>query len=88
LGQRLFVERGCAHCHGAEAQGERFGPNIRGRTTYTVVSFATAMWVHGPKMQSKVEELGMAWPVLEPGDVGDLISFLNSQPAGGTQLMP
>ncbi|MCC6365870.1 MAG: c-type cytochrome [Bryobacterales bacterium] len=88
LGQRLFTERGCAHCHGAEAQGARFGPNIRGRTAYTVVSFAAAMWAHGPKMQSKVEELAMAWPVLEATDVGDLISFLNSQPAGGTQLMP
>jgi hypothetical protein len=42
-----------------------------------MVSFATALWSHGPAMNTRAEKLGIAWPSLEPGDVGELISFLN-----------
>ena len=79
LGGRLFSERGCAHCHGLRAEGSQLGPGIRqGGAPYTAVSFATALWRHGPKMQARAEEQGIRWPSLEATDVGDLISFLNA----------
>jgi mono/diheme cytochrome c family protein len=81
LGERLFTQRGCAQCHGAQAEGTRHagGLKVRG-TPYTAVSLATGLWAHGPKMQARAEELNLAWPVLQPADIGELISFLNTPP--------
>ena len=78
LGERIFAERGCASCHGPSAEGTRNGPKLRaGADAFTMVSFATALWSHGPAMNTRAEKLGIAWPSLEPGDVGELIAFLN-----------
>jgi mono/diheme cytochrome c family protein len=78
LGQRVFAERGCASCHGPSAEGTRNAPKLRaGADAFTMVSFATALWSHGPAMNTRAEKLGIPWPSLEPGDVGELISFLN-----------
>ena len=78
LGERVFAERGCASCHGPSAEGTRNAPKLRaGADAFTMVSFATALWSHGPAMNTRAEKLGVPWPNLEPGDVGELISFLN-----------
>ena len=78
LGARVFAERGCAGCHGPSAEGTRNAPKLRaGPDAFTMVSFATALWSHGPAMNTRAEKLGIPWPSLEPGDVGELISFLN-----------
>ena len=78
LGERVFAERGCASCHGPSAEGTRNAPKLRaGGDAFTMVSFATALWSHGPAMNTRAEKLGVPWPNLEPGDVGELISFLN-----------
>jgi mono/diheme cytochrome c family protein len=79
LGERVFAERGCANCHGPAAEGTRNAPKLRaGADAFTMVSFATALWSHGPAMNRRAEKLGIPWPSLEPGDVGELISFLNN----------
>jgi mono/diheme cytochrome c family protein len=79
VGERVFTERGCAGCHGAAAEGTRLGPPLRLRAdAFTTVSFATALWKHGPKMIDRAEETGVAWPVLKATDIGDLVSFLNA----------
>jgi mono/diheme cytochrome c family protein len=81
VGQRMFVERGCAACHGATGEGSKMGPPLRRQTeAYTSVSFTTALWQHGPEMFDRVQESGMSWPELKPTDVGDLVSFLNTPP--------
>lgn len=79
VGQRVFAERGCATCHGATAEGTKTGPRIKpGGEAYTTVSFTAALWRHGPSMTDRAEELGLAWPTLEPNDIGNLVSFLNA----------
>ena len=79
-GEHVFADRGCAHCHGAKAEGGSMGPALRAHgKPYTAVSFATTMWSHGPKMQARAEEMGMSWPVLQASDVGNFVSFLNSR---------
>ena len=78
VGERVFAERGCANCHGPSAEGTRNAPKLRaGADAFTMVSFATALWSHGPAMNTRAEKLGIPWPSLEPGDIGELISFLN-----------
>jgi len=79
VGERVFTERGCAHCHGSDAQGTKLAPQLRsGPEAFTTVSFATALWRHGPHMVDRAEESGVKWPVLQAADIGDLVSFLNS----------
>jgi cytochrome c2 len=78
VGERVFTERGCAHCHGSEGEGTKTAPRLRsGPEAFTTVSFATALWKHGPHMVDRAEESGVPWPVLKATDIGDLVSFLN-----------
>jgi hypothetical protein len=49
----------------------------RGQST-TVITLATALWRHGPKMYQRSRELGRPWPTLKETDVADVLTFLNS----------
>jgi len=83
VGQRVFRVRGCAQCHGQEAEGTELGPSLRAREdAYTTVSFTAALWKHGPKMIDRVEQMGLSWPTLEATDIGDLVAFLNAPGSG------
>jgi cytochrome c2 len=83
LGKTVFVERGCDRCHGADGQGARGGPALRGRgQPTTTITLATALWQHGPRMYQRALELGRPWPVLNESDVGDVVAFLNAPPEG------
>ena len=83
LGQRVFVERGCARCHGRQAEGTTQGPRLKpDPNAFTPVSLASALWNHGPGMWARAQRLGVAWPMLEGGDIGDLTSFLNDSGNG------
>ena len=78
VGERIFTERGCAYCHGPRAEGNQFGPRLGADgDAYTIVSFTTALWKHGPKMVDRVQAMHISWPELEPSDAGNLIAFLN-----------
>jgi len=79
VGERVFNVRGCAQCHGPEAEGTRLGPALDSHgEAYTAVSFTAALWKHGPAMIDRAEEQKIAWPMLEASDIGDLVSFLNT----------
>lgn len=83
-GQTLFSERGCGYCHGGQAEGAGGGPALRGRgQPITAITLATALWEHGPKMYQRTQKLGRPWPVLNEGDVGDVVAFLNAPPESG-----
>jgi mono/diheme cytochrome c family protein len=81
VGQGLFRGRTCGRCHGADAQGGEFGPNLReqGRVL-TPVTLAKALWSHGPRMYLRAKKLGLEWPSLQEGDMGHLLAFLNTPP--------
>lgn len=79
VGATVFAERGCARCHGTNAEGTASGHVLRGRgDVYNSVSLATSLWSHGPAMYREAKKLSVAWPRLEDSDLGDLIAFLNS----------
>jgi cytochrome c553 len=79
VGRSVFQWRRCSHCHGEEAQGTSLAPPLRGQgRNYNSISLATALWRHGRRMFQRDQQLGLGWPTLQPGDVGDLLSFLNS----------
>ena len=79
VGATIFSWRGCADCHGTQAEGGKRGPALRGRgQTYTAIRLAGDLWGHGARMYEQSRKLGQGWPLLEEGDVGDLLSFLNT----------
>jgi len=79
VGGSVFGWRGCAQCHGKNAEGTRAGPALRGRgQAYTSVRLASALWHHGARMYADTRALGQPWPSLLPSDVGDLLAFLNT----------
>jgi cytochrome c2 len=83
LGEVLYAGRGCDRCHGVRAEGTESGPALRGRgKTFTSISFAAALWRHGPRAYGRARQDGQGWPELAEGDVGDLITFLNSSATG------
>jgi mono/diheme cytochrome c family protein len=79
VGASLFTWRGCAQCHGDQAQGSRNAPALRGKgSTYTAVRLAADLWRHGARMYSTAHAAGQPWPLLSEEDVGDLLAFLNT----------
>ena len=75
----MFSARKCSQCHGADAMGGKAGPQLRNRHRFlTPVTFALALWSHGPHMYAKAQELGLGWPALNEGDLSHLLAFLNS----------
>lgn len=79
VGQLVFSERGCAACHGQMAEGTKTAPGLRsGKEAFTTISFAAALWRHGPRMIEQAEESGLPWPTLKATDIGNLVSFLNT----------
>jgi cytochrome c2 len=79
VGKLIFSERGCAACHGSDAEGTKMGPPLKATAeAYTTVSFSAVLWQHGPRMIDRAEKYGIAWPILKSTDIGDLVSFLNT----------
>ncbi len=79
VGASIFSWRGCADCHGTQAEGTARGPALRGRgEPYTAVRLATNLWRHGARMYEQSRKSGQTWPVLQESDVGDLLTFLNT----------
>jgi mono/diheme cytochrome c family protein len=80
IGRTVFSWRGCARCHGVEAEGDS-APRLRGRgTVYTASRLATDLWRHGSRMYERLQRDGQPWPELQETDVGNLLAFLNSAP--------
>lgn len=81
VGRELFTSHACSRCHGEEGQGGELGPRLRGTGKFlTPVTFAKALWAHGPRMYQRAQQLGVTWPDLKESDLGHLLAFLNSPP--------
>jgi mono/diheme cytochrome c family protein len=81
VGQSVFSWRGCADCHGADADGTGRGPALRGTgQNYTANRLATDLWRHGARMYKQNNRLKHDWPSLQDSDIGNLLTFLNSPP--------
>ena len=80
IGKTVFSWRGCARCHGPEAEGDS-APRLRGRgAVYTSSRLAADLWRHGSRMYERLQRDGQPWPELQESDVGNLLAFLNSAP--------
>ncbi len=70
LGQKAFVEKGCAECHQ--------GP-IKGEEHITTFSIVAAAWGPARQAHHRILERGSPWPNLTPADVANVVAYLKSR---------
>ena len=84
-GRRRFEEKGCAACHTSGVGGAPVAPDLAAwRGGGSPIPVATALWNHGPLMLEKMKEQQIPWPRFRPGEIVDLLEFLNRGPASQT----
>lgn len=86
-GQRLFAQKACLTCHAIRGVGGTVGPDLGREGQYSsVTSIAGAMWNHGPAMEAKMKQLGIARPQFSKNEMADLIAYFyfvgSSDPRG------
>jgi cytochrome c2 len=75
-GRKVFAAKHCVTCHDDPASGApRITPRPGGFNGITMVS---ALWKHGPTMLNRMKSENIAWPHLDPQEMSNLISYLNS----------
>jgi len=80
-GRSVYVAKGCASCHGPTRMGNAEGPSLdalAGRAS--PITVATGIWNHGPAMLEQLRTSGRIWPTFSGSEMGDLITYLNTQP--------
>lgn len=84
-GWAVYREKRCGACHTATTEGKRVAPPLDEvvEKLGTPLEIITEMWNHASKMEEKMAEENVAWPVLKGGEMADLIAYLFSV-RGGT----
>jgi Ni/Fe-hydrogenase subunit HybB-like protein/mono/diheme cytochrome c family protein len=81
-GARVFLQKGCGHCHslGAQAAARTMvGPDLRQLlVSRTVMDLAGAFWNHAPVMREKMQELKLTPPTLTRDDIADIFVLLTA----------
>lgn len=76
-GMRLFDDLGCIECHSIlETDADRIALAPAAERARTITDLAVAMWNHRPVMQEWAEATGKEIRQLEPGQMGQLLSYL------------
>jgi len=75
-GARVFDVKGCSSCHSQEKGGVA-PPLSSWRGRVSPIAFATALWNHGPVMLQHMQTQQIPWPLFQPGEMVDLMEFLN-----------
>lgn len=76
-GRQTFATKGCAGCHGTGGVAPDLA-KLKGNLS--PIAFATALWNHGSVMLQAMRDRQMTWPRFQPGEVTDLMEFLNRRP--------
>jgi len=86
-GRVLFEQRSCARCHQLGGRGGTVGPRLDELKPYaTSIFLAQALWNHGPRMATKMTELGVERPALQGDDLDHLLAFMRGEAASSTSL--
>lgn len=86
-GARLFREKRCVACHVVGGKGGEVGPSLDTLKNFgSPILLAQAMWNHGPRMQARMEALGILRPVFLAGEMADILAFIRKE--GGREALP
>jgi mono/diheme cytochrome c family protein len=75
-GRRVSASKKCATCHEGGGSAPAFASLA---APYSVVRMTSALWKHGPGMLEQMKAKNVAWPRLTPGDVENLIAYIDSK---------
>ncbi|HEY6061649.1 MAG TPA: c-type cytochrome [Gemmatimonadales bacterium] len=77
VGARIFVDRGCVHCHSIWGNGGTLGPDFAvvgaGRS---MQQLAGEFWNHTPRMIVTLRRQGVRWPTFTESELADVISYI------------
>lgn len=79
-GWAVFKEKRCGTCHVPAGTGKSVAPSFAkvAEKLGTALEVITEMWNHAGKMEEKMVEENVAWPVLKGGEMADLIAYVLS----------
>ncbi|MFQ5649293.1 MAG: c-type cytochrome [bacterium] len=79
LGRAVFAEKGCVNCHGSDAKGGDFAPDLsRSRGVASPIDMAQIMWNHAPVMEARITEKVMRWPQFSGDEMRNMYAFLHA----------
>ena len=86
-GLAIYNEKRCSTCHGSTGPARAVAPPLAKvvENLGTSLEVITAMWNHAGKMEERMLEANVAWPVLKGGETADLLAYLLSLRRGATQ---
>jgi len=73
----VYKEKRCGTCHALRGVGEKVGPDLATvEKLDTSLDVITGMWNHAATMEEVMVGANVAWPVLQGGEMADLIAYL------------
>ena len=83
-GFAVYLEKRCSTCHAPTATEKPVAPPFAEvvKKLGTPLEVVTEMWNHAGKMEAKMAEENVAWPLLKGGEMADLLSYLLSARGG------
>ena len=87
VGHQVFTQKRCITCHQVGGVGGVIGPSLDSLGQYgSPISFATAMWNHGPSMAEAMRAKGIERPRFNEAEFRNLIAFIrSSSPLSGKE---
>ncbi|MFQ5602434.1 MAG: c-type cytochrome [bacterium] len=78
-GKKVFAEKGCVSCHGTDARGTEYAPDLsKSRSVQSTIDMAQIIWNHAPVMEEKITEKVLKWPEFSGKEMRDLYAFLKN----------
>jgi mono/diheme cytochrome c family protein len=73
----IYKEKRCGTCHALRGVGEKVGPDLATvENLDTSLEVITGMWNHAATMEQVMAGANVTWPVLQGGEMADLIAYL------------
>jgi cytochrome c2 len=78
-GEIVYRTKNCASCH-EENSLVPTAPRLRQLSgPFNAVRLTSALWSHGPRMLDAMQRANLRWPHFDPGEMLDLLAFLNEK---------
>jgi cytochrome c2 len=77
-GERVFRDKGCAHCHSIDGAGGNSAPELPRRSPVqaSLPQLVTAMWNHAPRMWEHMRAERLPYPQLDYEETAALLAYL------------
>lgn len=77
VGEKLFSEKRCAHCHSVGGKGGNVGPSLdKYARDASAIALGSALWNHSPAILQKLKETGTDIPVFEGSELADILAYI------------